>query len=119
MNFKSAWPCVFLFAAGLAQAADPPIVISTGKSGGGYYTIGERLKTGVPVFLTWAERLPRGRGYALHLWALPEVTTATTLETSAAALNRGVEAAVRTLPAQYLWVYKRFKTRPPGATKLY
>ena len=28
-----------------AQAADPPIVISTGKSGGGYNTIGERLKT--------------------------------------------------------------------------
>ncbi|MFO1424715.1 MAG: TAXI family TRAP transporter solute-binding subunit [Candidatus Competibacteraceae bacterium] len=45
MNFKSAWPCVFLFAAGLAQAADPPIVISTGKSGGGYNTIGERLKS--------------------------------------------------------------------------
>ncbi|MDS4030064.1 MAG: TAXI family TRAP transporter solute-binding subunit [Candidatus Contendobacter sp.] len=45
MNFKSAWSCVFLFAAGLAQAADPPIVISTGKSGGGYYTIGERLKS--------------------------------------------------------------------------
>ena len=45
MNFKSAWPCAFLLAAGLAQAADPPIVISTGKSGGGYNTVGERLKT--------------------------------------------------------------------------
>ncbi|MDG4552183.1 MAG: lysophospholipid acyltransferase family protein [Candidatus Contendobacter sp.] len=77
------------------------------------------LKTGVPVFLTWAERLPRGRGYVLHLWALPEVTAAATLETSVAALNRGVEAAVRTLPAQYLWIYKRFKTRPPGESKLY
>ncbi|KAB2930015.1 MAG: lysophospholipid acyltransferase family protein [Candidatus Contendobacter sp.] len=77
------------------------------------------LKTGVPVFLTWAERLPRGRGYALHLRALPEVTTAASLDASAAALNRGVEAAVRTLPAQYLWAYKRFKTRPPGAAKLY
>ena len=45
MNFRFAWPCAFLFAAGLAQAADPPIVISTGKSGGGYHTIGERLKS--------------------------------------------------------------------------
>ena len=44
MNFRLAWPCAFLLAAGLAQAADPPIVISTGKSGGGYNTIGERLK---------------------------------------------------------------------------
>ena len=77
------------------------------------------LKTGAPVFLTWAERLPQGRGYTLHLWALPEVTTAASLDESAAALNRGVEAAVRSLPAQYLWVYKRFKTRPPGQPKLY
>lgn len=76
-------------------------------------------KTGVPVFLTWAERLPRGRGYALHLRDLPEVTAAASLEESVAALNRGVEAAVRSLPAQYLWVYKRFKTRPAGAEKLY
>ena len=77
------------------------------------------LKTGAPVFLTWAERLPRGRGFALHLRALPEVTAAVSLDESAAALNRGVEAAIRSLPAQYLWVYKRFKTRPPGQPKLY
>lgn len=77
------------------------------------------LKTGAPVFLTWAERLPRGRGFALHLRALPEVTAAASLDESAAALNRGVEAAIRSLPAQYLWVYKRFKTRPPGQPKLY
>jgi KDO2-lipid IV(A) lauroyltransferase len=50
---------------------------------------------------------------------LPEVTAAASLEVSAAALNQGVEAAVRSLPAQYLWVYKRFKTRPPGEAKLY
>ena len=75
--------------------------------------------TGAPVFLTWAERLPRGRGFALHLRALPEVTAAGSLEESAAALNRGVEAAIRSLPAQYLWAYKRFKTRPPGEPKLY
>ncbi|MDS4020348.1 MAG: lysophospholipid acyltransferase family protein [Candidatus Competibacter sp.] len=77
------------------------------------------LKTGAPVFLTWAERLPGGRGYGLHLRALPEVTAAASLEDSVAAMNRGVEAAVRSLPAQYLWVYKRFKTRPPGEPKLY
>ncbi len=77
------------------------------------------LKNRTPVFLTWAERLPRGQGYALHLRALPEVTAAASLQASVAALNQGVEAAVRTLPEQYLWVYKRFKTRPPGEPKLY
>lgn len=71
------------------------------------------LKTGAPVFLTWAERLPHGQGFSLHLRVLPEVTAARSLEESAAALNRGLEAAIRALPAQYLWVYKRFKTRPP------
>jgi TRAP-type uncharacterized transport system substrate-binding protein len=45
VNCKSAWPCAFFLIAGLAQAADPPIIISTGKSGGGYNTIGERLKS--------------------------------------------------------------------------
>lgn len=78
------------------------------------------LKTGVPVFLTWAERLPQGRGFKLHLRTLPEVTAATSLEASVAAMNRGVEAAVRSLPAQYLWAYKRFKTRPsPESGNLY
>ncbi|MDQ5910732.1 MAG: Lipid biosynthesis acyltransferase [Pseudomonadota bacterium] len=76
-------------------------------------------KTGVPVFLTWAERLPQGQGYALHLRALPEVTAATSLEASVAAINQGIEAAVRSLPEQYLWAYKRFKTQPPGAPGLY
>ncbi|MBL8251120.1 MAG: lysophospholipid acyltransferase family protein, partial [Candidatus Competibacter sp.] len=73
------------------------------------------LKAGVPVFLTWAERLPRGRGFILHLRALPDVTAAGSLAESVAALNREVEAAVRALPDQYLWAYKRFKTRPPSA----
>jgi TRAP-type uncharacterized transport system substrate-binding protein len=45
MNFRFAVIGALLLAAGLARAADPPIVISTGKSGGGYNTIGERLKT--------------------------------------------------------------------------
>ena len=76
------------------------------------------IKTRAPVFLTWAERLPHGRGFVLHLQMLPEVTAAGSLEESVAALNRGVEAAVRSLPAQYLWAYKRFKTRPPGTPKL-
>jgi KDO2-lipid IV(A) lauroyltransferase len=77
------------------------------------------LRNRVPVFLTWAERLPRSQGYTLHLQALPEVTMAASLEESVAAMNQGIETAVRSLPAQYLWVYKRFKTQPPGAPKLY
>jgi TRAP-type uncharacterized transport system substrate-binding protein len=50
MTFKSVLSCSLVLAAGLvaagpARTADPPIVVSTGKSGGGYNTIGERLKS--------------------------------------------------------------------------
>lgn len=37
----------------------------------------------------------------------------------AARLNRWIEARILEAPAQYLWVHKRFKTRPPGEPKLY
>jgi KDO2-lipid IV(A) lauroyltransferase len=30
-----------------------------------------------------------------------------------------IEQQVRREPAQYLWVHKRFKTRPPGEPPLY
>lgn len=46
---KSLFFCLFLIAGlylgSLAQAADPAIVISTGKEGGGYHGIGNRLKS--------------------------------------------------------------------------
>ena len=34
-------------------------------------------------------------------------------------MNAWIEAVVRADPAQYLWVHKRFKTRPPGEPGLY
>jgi len=34
-------------------------------------------------------------------------------------LNQWIEAEVRRCPAQYLWVHKRFKTRPEGQPALY
>ena len=34
-------------------------------------------------------------------------------------MNRWIEAQVRRNPAQYLWVHKRFKTRPAGEAPLY
>ena len=34
-------------------------------------------------------------------------------------INQVIEAAIRKHPEQYLWMHRRFKTRPPGADKLY
>ncbi|QEA14583.1 lysophospholipid acyltransferase family protein [Comamonas flocculans] len=36
-----------------------------------------------------------------------------------ARMNRELEAAIRTMPAQYYWVHRRFKTRPPGQESVY
>jgi KDO2-lipid IV(A) lauroyltransferase len=36
-----------------------------------------------------------------------------------ARMNRELEAAIRAMPAQYYWVHRRFKTRPPGQPPLY
>jgi len=41
------------------------------------------------------------------------------LEADTALMNRVIEARVRTLPAQYFWVHRRFKTRPKGADPIY
>lgn len=76
-------------------------------------------RTGAPVLLTYAERLPRGQGYRLVLEALPTVVTQGPLTASLTALNAAIEQAVRRLPAQYLWSYKRFKTRPAGEARFY
>ena len=36
-----------------------------------------------------------------------------------AKMNQRLEALIHEMPAQYFWVHKRFKTRPPGASELY
>lgn len=77
------------------------------------------IKTGTPVFLTYAERLRRGQGYRVHLWPLPKAMGREPLEQALAVMNGVIEQAVRQLPEQYLWGYKRFKTRPTGVPKLY
>ena len=34
-------------------------------------------------------------------------------------MNAWIETEIRRNPAQYLWVHKRFKTRPEGQPSLY
>jgi len=66
-------------------------------------------------FLAWAERLPRGQGFHLHLERLdPEGLAARDDERAAAALNRALEGAIRRRPEQYLWSYRRFRRFPDG-----
>ena len=63
--------------------------------------------------------LPGGQGYRVTF--LPAWTDFPSDDPLAdtAAMNRWIEQQIRAHPAQYLWVHKRFKTRPRGQPSLY
>lgn len=70
----------------------------------------------VPLIVTM---LPGGQGYELEVWAAPAGYPSGNLEADAQQMNAWLEARIRENPAQYLWVHKRFKTRPEGEPSLY
>jgi KDO2-lipid IV(A) lauroyltransferase len=66
-----------------------------------------------------AEILPGGAGYRVRYeepWTDFPTEDAVA---DAARMNRWIESEIRRNPAQYLWVHRRFKTRPPGEPSLY
>jgi KDO2-lipid IV(A) lauroyltransferase len=75
-------------------------------------------KTGCKVFFAVAERVPAGR-FRIHLLPGEDALGGDDLDAALAAVNRGVENCIAIDPAQYLWSYKRFKTRPEGETPFY
>jgi KDO2-lipid IV(A) lauroyltransferase len=66
-----------------------------------------------------AEILPGGQGYRVNF--MPPWTDFPSEDALAdtTRLNRFIESQIRLNPAQYLWVHKRFKTRPAGEPSLY
>ena len=66
-----------------------------------------------------AEMLPGGQGYRVRF--LPPWTTfrPTTRWPTPPRMNRWIEEEMRRKPAQYLWVHKRFKTRPAPKRRSY
>ena len=74
-------------------------------------TLAARLvqQTGAMPLLAWGERLPRARGYCIHLQPFPEPLAAD-LETAVGQINRAMEQLIRQCPGQYLWGYGRYKT---------
>ncbi len=66
----------------------------------------------VPALFAWAERTSSG-GFRVRFRDAPEGLDDPDPQRAAARLNLGVEACVRLCPEQYMWSYKRFKSRPP------
>ncbi|MBB3226421.1 KDO2-lipid IV(A) lauroyltransferase [Luteibacter sp. Sphag1AF] len=65
-------------------------------------------RTGATVLFSFAERLPDGAGYRIHILPAPEGLASNDLKVACAALNRGVEACVERAFPQYQWHYKRY-----------
>lgn len=68
--------------------------------------------TGTPIILTYAERLPRGKGYAIRFVRF-DSELGDTPEQQARTINAAMEQLIASCPAQYFWSYNRYKT-PPG-----
>ncbi|MDR2364353.1 MAG: lipid A biosynthesis acyltransferase [Zoogloeaceae bacterium] len=59
------------------------------------------------------------KGYAVDLMPPLENFPGESVEADTARINRFIEQQVSIMPEQYYWLHKRFKTRPPGAARLY
>ncbi|HWU78271.1 MAG TPA: LpxL/LpxP family Kdo(2)-lipid IV(A) lauroyl/palmitoleoyl acyltransferase [Rhodanobacter sp.] len=75
--------------------------------------------SGAVVIPFFHRRLPGREGYALRLGAPLENFPGPDVLNDTARVNASIEQMVREAPEQYLWVHKRFKTRPPGAPPVY
>lgn len=69
---------------------------------------------GAPIILTYAERLPHGRGYVVRFAAFEEELGSDPAQ-QAEAINRGMEKLIARSPAQYFWSYNRYK-KPDGVS---
>jgi KDO2-lipid IV(A) lauroyltransferase len=65
-------------------------------------------RTGATVLFAFAERLPRGTGYCIHIRAAPPAIADSDPLPACTALNRGVQECVELAFAQYQWRYRRY-----------
>ncbi len=75
--------------------------------------------TGAVVIPTIARFLSWGQG--LELTFAPPLADfpSGNVEHDTARMNQVIEDQLRQIPAQYFWVHRRFKTRPPGERSIY
>jgi len=64
------------------------------------------------ILLVYAERLPRGRGYAIRFVPFEGSLSGSAAE-QAASINHAMEQLIARCPSQYFWSYNRYK-RPQG-----
>ncbi len=77
-------------------------------------------RTAGATVLTCVTRvLPGDQGYVTEIGDAWENFPTDNAEADTIRMNAWIEGAVRTMPEQYYWVHRRFKTRPEGESRPY
>ena len=75
--------------------------------------------TGAAVLYTEYSRLPNAKGYRMKIHPQLEDFPSGDDYKDARRVNELIEQQIHEIPDQYLWIHRRFKTRPKGEPKLY
>jgi KDO2-lipid IV(A) lauroyltransferase len=74
---------------------------------------------GAKVLPCVTRMLPGGGGYVLRIEPPWQDFPTDDIEADTRRMNAYIESVALEMPEQYLWMHKRFKTRPPGEARLY
>ena len=72
-----------------------------------------------PVIPIIQQRLPNNKGYRVVISKELDNFPGDDIEKDTIRLNQIIEEQVRQNPSEYLWIHRRFKTRPPGEKPIY
>jgi len=75
--------------------------------------------TGAQVVPVITRQLPWGRGYAVRFYPPWDNYPSDDVDADVARMNAFIEDRIREMPSQYMWLHRRFKTRPAGEPSLY
>lgn len=64
------------------------------------------------------QRLDKGRRYRVEIIPMPSIPSGDPVA-DARSINEILETNIRLVPEQYMWVHRRFKTRPEGEASVY
>ena len=75
--------------------------------------------TGAAVVPCVTRQLPGGGGYVLKFYPAWQDFPSNDVKADTRRMNTFIEERVLEMPEQYIWLHKRFKTRPPGEAHFY